>query len=120
VLFFTDSPESAIYISGDTVWYEGEGEVAKRFNVQIVLLHLGAARVPVIDPFYLTRTAEEVAEASLAFRNAAIVPIHFEDWAHFSDGPDDIARASEATGLEQRLQWPERGRAIEIDLASNS
>ena len=32
VLFFTDSPESAIYISRDTVWYEGVGEVAKRFK----------------------------------------------------------------------------------------
>ena len=120
MLFFTDSPESAIYIPGGTVWYEGVGEVAKRFNVQIVLLHLGAARVPVIGPFHLTMMAEEGAEASLAFRNAAIVPIHFEDWAHFSEGPDDIARAFEAAGLEQRLQWPERGRAIRIDLASNS
>jgi hypothetical protein len=38
-------------------------------------------------------TVDEAVEASLALRNAAIVPIHFEDWAHFSEGRDDIALA---------------------------
>ena len=81
VLFFTDSPEPAIYITGDTVWYEGVAE----------LLHLGAARAPIITPFHLTMTAKEGVDAtSLAFRSGAIVPIHFEDWAHFSEGPDAL------------------------------
>jgi L-ascorbate metabolism protein UlaG (beta-lactamase superfamily) len=120
VLFLTDTPDSAIYVSGDTVWYEGEAEVAHRFNVRLAILHLGAARVPAVGPFHLTMTAEEAVEAALAFRTAAIAPIHFEDWAHFSEGRDDIALAFEAAGLEQRLRWPERGGTICVDLQSES
>ena len=116
VLFLTDSPDSAVYISGDTVWYPGVAAVAHKFNVQLALLHLGAARVPAVGPFHLTMTAEEAVEASLAFRNAAIVPVHFEDWAHFSEGREEIMLAFEAAGLEDRLRWPERGRTIHIDL----
>jgi L-ascorbate metabolism protein UlaG (beta-lactamase superfamily) len=120
VLFLTDSPEAALYISGDTVWYEGVAQVAHRFNVRLALLHLGAARVPVVGPFHLTMTAEEAVEASLAFRDAVVVPTHFEDRAHFSEGRDDIARAFEAAGLEQRLRWPERGRALRIGMGTDS
>jgi len=61
-------------------------------------------------------TAEEAVEASLAFRYAAIMPIHFEDWAHFSEGRDAIMLAFEAAGLDQRLLWPERGHEVCFDL----
>lgn len=115
-LFFHDAPEHTIYVSGDTVWYDGVVEVARRFPVQVVILHLGAARVPEVGSFHLTMTAAEAVEASRTFANATIVPIHFEDWAHFSEGRDDIARSFAGAHLEHRLRWPERGRAIQVDL----
>lgn len=112
VLFLEDSPQRVIYISGDTVWYPGVAEIARRFTVEIAILHLGAARVPEVGPFHLTMTAEEAAEAARSFANATIVPIHFEDWAHFSEGKDDIVRAFSRAQLEHRVRWLERGRAI--------
>ncbi len=33
----------AVYISGDTVWYEGVAEVAKRFDVRVAVLFTGSA-----------------------------------------------------------------------------
>ncbi len=114
VLLFKDAPQHAIYISGDTVWYPGVGEVARRFKIQVAILHMGAARVPEVGPFHLTMTADEAVEAAGAFANAVIVPVHFEDWAHFSEGRQDIIRAFTNAQLEHRLHWPERGRAIQI------
>jgi L-ascorbate metabolism protein UlaG (beta-lactamase superfamily) len=108
-LFFVDAPERAVYFSGDTVWYEGVAEVARRFPVRVALLNLGAARIALL-PCHLTMTAAEGVEAARAFADATIVPLHFEGWAHFSEGRQDIARAFSEVGLEGRLRWPEAGR----------
>lgn len=116
VIFFADAPQRAIYFSGDTVWYEGVAEVAQKFPVRVALLNLGAARVAEVGPFHLTMTSEEGVQAARAFPNAAIVPLHFEGWAHFSEGRDKIAQAFTAAQLQNRLHWPKAGQAIQIAL----
>lgn len=116
VLFATNAPERAIYISGDTVWFEGVAEVAQRFPVRAAILHLGAARVPEVGNFHLTMTSEEGVTAARAFGEARIVPVHFEGWAHFSEGRERIARAFESARLQERLRWPEAGRKVWIEL----
>jgi L-ascorbate metabolism protein UlaG (beta-lactamase superfamily) len=116
VLFFADAPEQVIYFSGDTVWYEGVAEVAHRFPIRAAILNLGAARVPEVGLFHLTMTADEAVETARAFAGAAIVPLHFEGWAHFSEGPRQVDEAFAANGLQYRLRWPERGRPIQIPL----
>ncbi len=114
-MFFTDAPERVIYFSGDTVWYGGVSEVAKRFTVRVALLNLGAARIAVV-PSHLTMTAAEAVEAANCFREATIVPLHFEGWAHFSEGREEIARAFAAAGYEARLCWPVAGRPVVVPL----
>ena len=119
VIFFTDSPEQSVYISGDTVWYEGVTEIARRFPAQIAILHIGAARVPEVGPFHLTMTSEEAVQAAQVFPLAVIVPTHFEGWKHFSEGKDDILRAFRKAGIEQRLCWPKAGETIDVPLNSS-
>jgi L-ascorbate metabolism protein UlaG (beta-lactamase superfamily) len=114
VVFFTDLPQESVYISGDTVWYEGVAETSRRFPVQTAILHIGAAKVPEVGPFHLTLTSEEAVQAAKAFSDAVIVPTHFEGWTHFSEGKEDILRAFRSAGLEQRLLWPKPGQAIEV------
>ena len=116
VLQPSGDPMRAVYVSGDTVWYEGVAEVWQRFAPRVAVLNLGAARVPEVGPFHLTMTAEEAVETARAFAPATIVPLHFEGWAHFSEGREEIARAFEDAGLSDRLRWPEPGRRIEIAL----
>lgn len=114
VLHFLDSPQESVYISGDTVWYEGVTEIARRFPITTAILHIGAARVPEVGPFHLTMTSEEAVQAAKAFANALIVPTHFEGWAHFSEGKEDILRAFRGAGMEERLFWPKAGQSVEI------
>jgi L-ascorbate metabolism protein UlaG (beta-lactamase superfamily) len=118
VLFFEDAGDHAIYISGDTVGYPGVAEVAGRFNIRVAILHLGAARVPEVGSYHLTMTAEEAVETARDFKDAAIVPVHFEDWAHFSEGREVIARTFAGAQMAHRLRWPERGREIQISMES--
>ncbi len=106
VLSFDDAPDEAVYVSGDTVLYDGVTQVARRFKVRTAVLFLGAARVWAVGNFHLTMTAEEAVAAARTFEAAEIVPLHFEGWAHFSEGRAEIERAFDRAGLSHRLRWP--------------
>jgi L-ascorbate metabolism protein UlaG (beta-lactamase superfamily) len=94
-----------VYLSGDTVWYEGVAEVARRFAVTTAVLFLGAARLREVGPAHLTMDAADAVEAARAFAGAVVVPTHFEGWAHFSEGRAEVERAFAAAGLGHRLRW---------------
>ena len=104
----------AVYLSGDTVWYEGVAEVAARFRVRTAVLFLGAARVAAVGDWPLTFTADGAVEAARAFAEATIVPLHFEGWEHFSESRAQVDAAFSRAGLAGRLRWPVGGLAIEI------
>ncbi len=114
VLQPSDAPERTVYFSGDTVWYEGVAEVGRRFSPRVAVLNLGAARVAEVGPFPLTMTAAEAVEAARALAPAAVVPLHFEGWAHFSEGRQEIERAFQQAGLADRLRWPHPAERIEF------
>jgi L-ascorbate metabolism protein UlaG (beta-lactamase superfamily) len=104
----------AVYLSGDTVWYDGVAEIAARFPVRTAVLYLGAARVAAAGDWPLTFTAEGAVEAARAFAEATIVPLHFEGWEHFSESRPQVDAAFSRAGLAHRLRWPVSGGAIEI------
>ncbi len=115
VLTLEESPQSAIYISGDTVWYEGVAEVGERFSIRIAILFMGAARVKEVGPAHLTLTAKEAVQAARAFGDPVIVPLHYEGWEHFSESRREIEDAFLSAGLERRLRWMEPGRVTIIE-----
>jgi len=97
--------EGAVYVSGDTVWYEGVAEVARWIHVTTAILNMGAARVVAAGPAPLTMTATDGIEVARAMPEAAIVPLHFDGWAHFSESKQVIEQTFKAAGLEHRLRW---------------
>jgi L-ascorbate metabolism protein UlaG (beta-lactamase superfamily) len=101
-----------VYISGDTVWYDGVAAVSNRFQVDIAVLFMGAARVPQIVDAPLTMTALDAVEAARAFSGAKIVPLHYEGWAHFSESREIIAAAFAGAGLSARLHWLKPGQKV--------
>jgi len=107
VLNFKDETQGAVYITGDTVWYEGVEEVAKRFDVKMVLAFMGAAIVKNVGEAHLTMTVEEGLKLAMLFDNATIVPMHFEGWEHFSESKTEIERKFKDADLTNRLRWAE-------------
>src|SRR4051812_14155935 len=72
-----------VWASGDTVFYDGIVEVGRRVKADVAMLFMGAARVEEVGPAHLTLTAAEGAEiAADILPDAAVVPLHFEGWAH--------------------------------------
>lgn len=105
ILNFKGETKDAIYITGDTVYYEGVEDVARRFDIARILLFIGAARIAAVGPAHLTMTVEESIKAANLFAHAVITPLHFEGWEHFSEGYDEIVRQYTAAGLLDRLHW---------------
>ena len=115
-LALAGAPGGVVYVSGDTVWYEGVAEVARRFPVRVAVLFMGAARVREVGGSSLTFTAEEGVEAARAFAGATIVPLHYEGWAHFSESRGTIEGAFAAAGLQHRLAFAEPHRSTSFAL----
>src|SRR5579883_1141384 len=103
-----------IYITGDTVWYDGVADVARRFHAGLVLLFAGAARTR--GPFHLTMDVNDAIETAHAFPDAIIVPVHHEGWEHFSQSGDDLVRSFQALGIGPRLRLLEPGLPTRIDI----
>jgi L-ascorbate metabolism protein UlaG (beta-lactamase superfamily) len=101
-----------IYISGDTVWYDGVAEVARRFKAGIVLPFAGAAQTR--GPFHLTMDTNDTIETARAFPDAVIVPLHTDGWAHFRQNANDLRVSFDALGFGPRLKLLEPGVATKI------
>lgn len=115
VLTFPDRNIPPIYITGDTVWYDGVAEVARRFHARIVVLFAGAARTR--GAFHLTMDVNDAIETAHAFPDAVIVPVHCEGWAHFSQSRNDLEASFKALRLENRLRLLEPGVLTRIETA---
>jgi L-ascorbate metabolism protein UlaG (beta-lactamase superfamily) len=109
-LTFGEGP--AVYVSGDTVWYEGVAEVARRFKVAVAILFTGSAEPR--GTFHMTMDSNDALEAAHAFPNAKIVAIHNEGWAHFKESEAQLANSFRALGLADRLQNLERGKRVAV------
>jgi L-ascorbate metabolism protein UlaG (beta-lactamase superfamily) len=101
-----------IYVTGDTVWYDGVAEVARRFKAGVVLLFAGSAQTR--GPFNLTMNVNDAIETAHHFRDATIVPVHCEGWAHFRQTFADLTASFKALGIDNRLRLLPPGVATEV------
>jgi L-ascorbate metabolism protein UlaG (beta-lactamase superfamily) len=109
-----DKPGDTIYITGDTVWYEGVAEVAKRFQPRLVILFTGSAKPR--GAFHVTMDSNDAIETAHAFPQAKIVAIHNEGWGHFTESQADLAQAFSVLGLTSRLLLLERGKTSALTI----
>jgi L-ascorbate metabolism protein UlaG (beta-lactamase superfamily) len=107
-----EQPGDAIYVTGDTVWYDGVAEVARRFSPKLVILFAGSAEPR--GAFHMTMDSNDAIETAHAFPHAAIVAIHNHGWAHFKENAADLARSFAALGLAERLTSLEPGKAVQL------
>jgi L-ascorbate metabolism protein UlaG (beta-lactamase superfamily) len=113
VLTSKDNNIRPIYISGDTVWYDGVAEVARRFKAGVVLPFAGAAQTR--GPFHLTMDTNDTIETARAFPDAVIVPLHTDGWAHFRQNANDLRASFDMLGFGPRLKILEPGVTTVIE-----
>ena len=100
-----------LWISGDTVLYDGVREVPQRLEIGTAIVHLGGVRFPISGPLRYTMSGAEAAELCGLIAPRTIVPIHYEGWKHFREGRNAAERAfADAPGdLAARVKWLELG-----------
>lgn len=115
--FLLESPmlPGPVYISGDTVWFDGVAEVARRFRVHTAFLHLGGVRFPISGPLRYTFDAREAVTAAQALGARRIIPVHYDGWTHFKQGPDEARRELARAGLSDRVTWLTPGEPTPLD-----
>jgi L-ascorbate metabolism protein UlaG (beta-lactamase superfamily) len=108
--------DGVLWISGDTVLYDGVRQVADRLKVGTALLHLGGVRFPISGPVRYTMTAKEAVELCGLVKPRTVIPIHYEGWKHFREGRDAIERefANAPEDVRERIRWLPIGVATEL------
>jgi L-ascorbate metabolism protein UlaG (beta-lactamase superfamily) len=114
VLGADDAP--TLYVSGDNASVEVVREIAERTGpIELAVLFCGGVSVPYrFDGAYLTLPADAAAQAAEVLGVRAVVPVHFEGWAHFTQGADELRAAFATAGIADRLLVPEPGASVSL------
>ena len=117
-LRWNDQQQGVLWISGDTVLYDGVRQVAARLQVDTALLHLGGVRFHVTGPVRYTMTARDAVELCRLISPRTAIPIHYEGWKHFQQGREAIERefAKAPDDIRRRIRWLPIG--VEVELAA--
>lgn len=104
-----------VYVSGDNASLDVVRRIEERVGgADIALLFAGGAQTPLLGAAYLTLTSDAAAEAARILSVRHAVPLHFEHWAHFTQGADTLVDAFQRAGLANRLHLPKPGERIEL------
>lgn len=104
-----------IYLTGDTVFYEGITEVSRRYKPQYVFIFAGAAKPR--GPFNVTMGANDAIDTASAFPEAAIIPVHHEGWSHYTENGAILKESFSILGIADKLIILEPGRLTDLPIA---
>ncbi|GAA3732342.1 L-ascorbate metabolism protein UlaG (beta-lactamase superfamily) [Spinactinospora alkalitolerans] len=100
-----------VYVSGDNASLELVGQIAERFSpVDTAVLFAGAPRFPMLfDGRPIVLDSTQAVEATRLLDAPRVVPVHYDGWAHFTEGRRELETAFAEAGLTDRLDWGSRG-----------
>ncbi|HEX4109482.1 MAG TPA: MBL fold metallo-hydrolase [Solirubrobacteraceae bacterium] len=107
----------ALWITGDTVLYEGVREVANRMDVGTAIVHMGGVTFWWLSgPLKYTMTAKDALELCELVKPHAIVPIHYEGWRHFTQRKNEAEKVLSGSSLARSVHWLEAGSPTELSV----
>jgi L-ascorbate metabolism protein UlaG (beta-lactamase superfamily) len=89
-----------VYVSGDNASLELVREIAGREGpIDTAVIFAGGARAGLFGNALLTLDSAQAAEAAEILGARRVVPVHFDSWAHFTEGRDALDAAFRKAGL---------------------
>ena len=116
ILEWDNQKHGVLYISGDTVWLNGIHEIAHRFKISTVVLHIGKASFPITGPIRFTLNAKEAIRITRTLNPRAVIPIHYEGWSHFQEPLEAAEKQFIAAEIEEKVQWLPLGIPVNIEI----
>jgi L-ascorbate metabolism protein UlaG (beta-lactamase superfamily) len=103
-----------LYITGDTLVFEGLREIPRRFpEIDLGLFHLGGTR---IMGLLLTMDAEQGVEAIRIIDPREVIPIHYNDYEVFRSPLEDFKQAVASAGFEDRMRYLSHGETYDFEV----
>ncbi|KAJ5748361.1 uncharacterized protein N7511_010057 [Penicillium nucicola] len=106
---FGTSPDglpNAIWFSGDTNYFEELDQIATKFHVVAAIYNLGDAHVPLPEgPLQVTMDGKQAAGLFRTLKADFLVPMHYDDWSHFTQHGNELAKAFAEEGIEDQVCW---------------
>ncbi|WP_329402867.1 MBL fold metallo-hydrolase [Streptomyces melanogenes] len=101
----------SVYVSGDNASLDLVKEIAERFGpVDTAILFAGAPRFPdLFDGGLIVLDSVQAADAAKILDARRVVPVHYDSWAHFTEGRAELIAAFTDAGLLDRLDLGDRG-----------
>ncbi|QAY72969.1 MBL fold metallo-hydrolase [Agromyces protaetiae] len=111
-----DAPETSVWVTGDTVMYDGLRDAASRLDVDVAVVHIGAVRFPITGGLKFTMDASGAAELVGLLRPRRVVPVHCDQWSHFREPREAAERVLDASGpdVRDRVTWLDGGVSAEV------
>jgi L-ascorbate metabolism protein UlaG (beta-lactamase superfamily) len=104
-----------LYISGDTVLFEGIYELKRRKKVDIAILHLGAGAFPYLKKnLRVTMNGEEAIKTTKLLNPNSVIPIHYEGWWHFKQSAKSLKNEIEKSEDKDKFLWLISGIETEL------
>ncbi|KFY70086.1 hypothetical protein V499_09468 [Pseudogymnoascus sp. VKM F-103] len=101
---------NAIYFSGDTVYIDELKKIKDRVHVMAAILNLGNAMVEFpIGPIQITMDGKQAVQLVRDIGADVMVPMHFEEWGHFTEHGEDLVKVFEEAGIMDRVCWTTPG-----------
>jgi len=116
ILEWQGQKHGALYISGDTVWFNGLREIKERFKVGTAIVHIGGAQFPIMGPLRFTLNALEAIQIARTLEPQTVIPIHYEGWKHFKENRTDAARVFDESEFKEKIHWLPLGKPVEVEV----
>src|SRR5947209_1162422 len=105
----------SVYVSGDNASRDVvRAIVEKTGEIPIAVLNAGAVQIWKFDGAYLTLSADHAADVAQILGARVVIPLHFEGWAHFTQGAAELKAAFSGNGIRDRLLMLEPGQRAEV------
>ncbi|MEW9554876.1 MBL fold metallo-hydrolase [Nonomuraea sp. NPDC050783] len=99
-----------VYVSGDNASLDLVRQIADRFGpVDTAVLFAGAPRFAVLfGGELIVLDSAQAVEAARILGARRVVPVHYDGWAHFTEGRDELVAAFTEAGMADRLDLGRR------------
>src|SRR5579875_1509110 len=104
--FVLSDGATRVYISGDNASVAVAQAIGERAGpIDVAILFAGAVQIPeVLGGAYLTLSGDRAAQVAESLGSPIVIPLHFEGWTHFTQGPDQLRASFAGYGLSERLR----------------
>jgi L-ascorbate metabolism protein UlaG (beta-lactamase superfamily) len=104
---------SRVYISGDTMLFDGLDEIARRHpDIGTAVVHIGGTMLP--GGFVVTMTGAEGVQLLRQLQPRVAVPVHYDDYGVFKSGLDDFRSAVDGAALPVDVRYVDRGDTVSV------